>query len=84
MARVRSATPSRGHPADRRGPRARTVSNDSPPDLAFIDVSFDGPALVSGQIVTVQYSDPSPAQPALQDVDDQVTTGFGPVAVVVF
>jgi hypothetical protein len=60
------------------------VRVDSPPDLAFIDVSFDGAALVSGQTVNIQYRDPSPAQPALQDLDGLLTTSFGPVAVPVF
>ena len=61
-----------------------TVLNDSPPNLAVLDVSVDGPALVTGQTVDVQYTAPTPDQPALQDMDGLLTTGFGPVAVPVF
>ncbi|HEX3590038.1 MAG TPA: SwmB domain-containing protein [Pseudonocardiaceae bacterium] len=68
---------------------ARTVTgaavrDDSPPNLAVVDLTVDGPALIGGQTVTVQYSQPSPDQPALQDLDGLLTASFGPETVPVF
>ncbi|HEX3648760.1 MAG TPA: hypothetical protein VHV49_10035 [Pseudonocardiaceae bacterium] len=60
------------------------VLNDSPPNLAIMQVDFDGPALTRGQIATVQYATPDPTQPSLQDLDGLPTPAFGPVAVLVF
>lgn len=60
------------------------IRNDSPPNLAVVDVTFDGPPLLAGQTVNVQYTQPAPAQPGLQDLDGLLTPSFGPVAVSVF
>jgi hypothetical protein len=59
------------------------ILNDSPPNLAVLQVNFDGPALTSGQIATVQYATPDPTLPSLQDLDGLLTPAFGPVAVLV-
>ena len=34
------------------------IVNDSPPDQALLDLTFDGAAITSGQTVTVQYVRP--------------------------
>ncbi|HEX3589985.1 MAG TPA: hypothetical protein VHV74_10145 [Pseudonocardiaceae bacterium] len=62
-----------------------TVSDDSPPLRAIVDVTFDGAALTAGQTVTLQYRQPlSSGDPALQDLDGLTTAGFGPLSIPAF
>jgi uncharacterized repeat protein (TIGR02059 family) len=68
---------------------ARTVTgvavvNDSPPDLAILDLTIDGAALTSGQSVTVRYTRPITSGAAtLRDLEGNQTPSFGPVTVPV-
>jgi hypothetical protein len=61
------------------------VRNDSPADLAVVDVTLAGGLLVSGQTLSVQYTAPDDLTlPALQDLDGLPTADFGPLAIPVF
>jgi hypothetical protein len=60
------------------------VVDDSPPDLALLDLTFDGAAVTSGQTVTVQYSRPiTSGSASLRDLESLQTASFGPVTVTV-
>jgi len=63
---------------------AVAVINDSPPNLAILDLTFDGAALTSGQSVTVRYTRPLTSGTAsLRDLENNQTPSFGPVTVPV-
>lgn len=68
---------------------ARTVTavqivNDSPPDQAVLDLTFDGAAITSGQTVTVQYIRPiTSGSASLRDLESLQTASFGPITVTV-
>jgi Putative flagellar system-associated repeat len=63
---------------------AVAIINDSLPDLAILDLTFDGAALTSGQSVTVRYSRPlTSGQATLRDLENNQTPSFGPVTVPV-
>jgi hypothetical protein len=66
--------------------QARTVTavqvlNDSPPNQAWLDLTFDGPAIAAGpQAVTLQYVRPlTSGSASLRDLDNLQTRSFGPV-----
>ena len=60
------------------------IVNDSPPDLALLDLTFDGAAITSGQTVTVQYARPiTSGSASLRDLESLPTASFGPVTVTV-
>jgi Putative flagellar system-associated repeat len=68
---------------------ARTVTavqiiNDSPPNLALLDLTFDGAAITSGQTVTVRYVRPiTTGSASLRDLEANQTASFGPVTLTV-
>lgn len=63
---------------------AVAVVNDSPPDLAILDLTLDGAALTSGQSVTVRYTRPiTSGSASLRDLENNQTPSFGPVTVPV-
>jgi Putative flagellar system-associated repeat len=63
---------------------AVAIINDSPPDLALLDLTFDGAALTSGRSVTVRYTRPlTSGQATLRDLEGNQTPSFGPVTVPV-
>ncbi|HEX8930473.1 MAG TPA: hypothetical protein VGA45_16265, partial [Actinomycetota bacterium] len=63
---------------------AVAVINDSPPNLAILDLTFDGAALTSGQSVTVRYTRPlQSGKASLRDLENNQTPSFGPVTVPV-
>jgi Putative flagellar system-associated repeat len=63
---------------------AVAIINDSPPDLAILDLTLDGAALTSGQSVTVRYTRPlQSGQGSLRDLENNQTPSFGPVTVPV-
>lgn len=62
-----------------------SISNDSPPFQAVVDITFDGAPLTTGQTVAVVYRQPlSGAGAPLQDLENLKTANFGPVSVPVF
>ena len=68
---------------------ARTVTavqiiNDDPPNLALLDLTFDGAPIAAGDTVTVRYARPLTSGTAqLQDPDGFKTASFGPVTLTV-
>jgi hypothetical protein len=68
---------------------ARTVTavqiiNDDPPNLALLDLTFDGAAIASGQTVTLQYARPlTTGSASLRDLEANQTASFGPVTLTV-
>ena len=63
---------------------AVAVINDSPPDLAILDLTIDGAAITSGQSVTVRYVRPiTSGSASLRDLENHQTLSFGPVTVTV-
>jgi hypothetical protein len=60
------------------------IVNDSPPDLALLDLTFDGAAITSGQTVTVQYARPiTSGSASLRDLESLPTASFGPITLTV-
>jgi hypothetical protein len=60
------------------------VVDDSPPDQALLDLTFDGAPIISGQAVTVQYARPiTSGSASLRDLESLQTASFGPVTVTV-
>jgi hypothetical protein len=60
------------------------IVNDSPPDQALLDLTFDGAAITSGQTVTVQYARPiTSGSASLRDLEGLQTASFGPVTLTV-
>jgi hypothetical protein len=67
-----------------RSTTAVRIANDSPPDLAVLDLSFDGAAITSGQAVTVQYVRPiTSGSASLRDLESLQTASFGPSTLTV-
>jgi hypothetical protein len=64
---------------------AVSVTDDSPPFEAVVDVTFSGAVLRSGQTVAVTYHPPlSSNDPALQDMDGLTVATFGPLSMTAF
>ena len=56
------------------------IRNDSPPNQAWLDLTFDGPSIASGQAVTLQYVRPlTSGSASLRDLDNLQTGSSGPV-----
>jgi hypothetical protein len=68
---------------------ARTVTavhifNDSPPNRALLDLTFDGAAIGTGQTITLQYIRPlTSGSASLRDLESVQTASFGPVTLTV-
>jgi hypothetical protein len=62
-----------------------TVTNDSPPADAVVDLTLSGVALKAGQTVSIQYRKQLTTNlPQFQDPENNQTANFGPVSVPVF